>query len=191
MGLKISEDQRPSSSSISKRLNDRISRKIQNLFVQDIQNDCCCDIERYDTNTDVKNYSIYLSETDIKSSLNGSKTLCLPMLNNISEKNIFHLLEEAGNQSDGNVLSDNVSINLFPRFVIYNPDSNIENVIYTYREYTNLNSFQDDSVAVKFVPKHQVWFTPDPEFFGCISVNIDKFGVFCIPNRIYKKELLK
>jgi hypothetical protein len=183
-GIKLPENERPPVSSISKRLDERISRKIQNIFVQDIQNDCTCSIETYDS--DICNDLVYLSKDGIQ---NGSSNkIPLPMLNNICEKDIINLLElackKAGNKWDDILLSK----------MLYNPANDGKKMIMVFEKYIHpihVNRSGDvyGWIPMDFVPLDCVYLIPEPEFFGVLSVNIDKFGAFCFTNNIIKVDL--
>lgn len=186
-GVKIPENERPSFAIISKQLDACLSRDLQKIFVQDIQNDCSCDIERYDSEIDPKHYVAYISKNGIEFSI-GKQQVCLPMLPTICEKDVLQLLKAAGDRSDGYG-----PIDCDPRWMIYNPNSDFDHVLKTYVAHMPIASFEHfkkDSIRTDIVPIDQVWFTPDAEFFGCLSCNIDKFGIFCMPNQIYKKLII-
>jgi len=183
-GEKLPEAERPSIASISKRLDDRISRKIQNIFVQDIQNDCTCKTETYDSCFD--QHVIYLSEGDAQSS-RGAR-IPLPMLNDLSEKDICSLLEVACKVA-GNEWGD-----LHFSKMIYNPFNDRKKMYMAFEKYVhpihiNRSGEIYDWIPMDFVPLDCVYLIPEPEFFGVISVNIDKFGAFCFAHNIIKIDL--
>lgn len=177
-GIRVLECERPPMALISKGLDDRISRNLQKLFIVDLQNDCRCSTELYDSDPDFK--MIYVSETGIHKAY-GNR-LCLPMMYNLSEKDIMSLLEEAGKISPGTWVDD-----VYPANIMFNPSSDMDWVYSVFEKYIAKKVvFKDRSVAASFIPKGQVWLLPDQEFFGCISVNIDKFGAFCVARQIVK-----
>jgi len=176
-GIKVPMCERPPMALISKRLDDRISRNLQKLFVLDLQNDCGCSTELYDSDPEIR--MVYVSESGVRESY-GDR-LSLPMIRDISDKDIMALLEEAGKISPGTWVSD-----IYPAHMLYNPDSDMEWVTSVFAKYIDIQVFNDRAIALPFIPKEQIWILPDQEFFGCISVNIDKFGAFCIAHQIVK-----
>jgi|SRR6185436_4662808 len=183
-GIKISEEHRPSILSISKKLDSKISKQLQSFFIIDLQNDCNCSIENYDAEIDCT--IAYLSTSGVKY-YNSSHCLALPMLSEICDQDILNLLQEAGTTSSG--VSN---IDCLPTNMLFNIENDSDQVWSIYKKYTkqyvpSINrAFINGVFGADFVPKNQIWFMPQPEFFGCISVNIDKFGVFCLPQQIFK-----
>lgn len=187
-GVKLPESERPDFNLIRKRLEDRVSRKIRSLFVEDIQNDCTCSTESYDSDVNVDTF--FTSSEGIKAHHFGTK-LNLPMKDEFSEKDILDLLERAlVEASDGHG-------DLTYCKMLYNTKSDGKQLWQTFEKYCgyppHMNRSGDiyDWVALPFVPEDCVYFLPDPEFFGAISVNIDKFGAFCFANHILKKSLIE
>jgi hypothetical protein len=183
-GIKIPLDQRPPISSLSKRLNEKISKKILDIFVQDIQNDCACSTETYDT--DLMNEIVYLSKDGVK--VEARDRMPLPMLNDISEKDIINLLDaackKAGNKWDDILLSK----------MLYNPSNDGKKMVMVFEKYVHpihVNRSGDIHVwiAMDFVPPDCVYLIPEAEYFGVITANIDKFGAFCFTNNIIKIDL--
>lgn len=178
-GVKLPEAERPPMASISKRLDDRVSRKLQSLFVADIQNDCTCSIERYDS--DMSGNVLYLSVEGIKEKTIGNG-LPLPMKEDISDQEIWSLLEAAIKHA-GNILG-----NFGIWAMLYNSKCDSEKLQKAMLEWSRY-IHPERILSADFVPIDCVFFFPDPEFFGAISVNIDKFGAFCIADHIVKKFL--
>ena len=183
-GVKLAEAERPPISLISKRLDDRVSKKIQNIFVQDIQNDCSCFTETYDSDFDKA--AIYLTEDGVK--IQNMNQLPLPMMNDISEKDIITLLETACIHA-GNKWND-----LFLSKMLYNPASDGKKMFLAFEKYGHPVHMSRSGdiygwIPMDFVPIDCVYLIPDPEFFGCLSVNIDKFGAFCYAHNIIKVSL--
>lgn len=182
-GVKLAEAERPPISIISKRLDDRVSRKIQNIFVQDIQNDCSCTTETYDSDFDKA--VTYLSEEGIKIQ-NMSP---LPMMNDISEKDVLNLIETACNHA-GNECGDVIISKM-----IYNPSTYGLRLKEVWEKSTGRDVHFTRSgetpewIPMDFVPVDCVYLIPEPEFFGCLSVNIEKFGAFCFSHNIIKVPL--
>lgn len=184
-GIKLPEAERPSLESISKRLDDRIPRRVQNLFVQDIQNDCVCATETYDSYPD--SLIVYTSPEGLKRC--NSSRLPLPMQPEISEKDIWDLLEAACTNCDGSGSAD-----LLYSKMIYNPASDIKRLFevfekHCYPVHMNRSGEIMGWLAATFTPVDCCYMIPEPEFFGAISVNINKFGVFCFANTILKVRL--
>lgn len=84
---KLPESERPPTESIHKKLNEKISRKLQNLFVIDLQNDCGCPFETYEFDTNKE--AIHTSESGLKSNVFGR--LPLPMKADITEQEVYEI----------------------------------------------------------------------------------------------------
>lgn len=185
-GVKLCKADRPPMETIGARLNERVPLRLQNLFVVDIQNDCCCSTETYDAWFEAA--MIYISPDGIKAHTFGDR-LPLPMKPDFSEKDIWDLLEagskKASTVDDGHVVFCHM---------LHNPSSPIDKVGEAFVKhcgYININRSGDKMGWMKatFVPKDCVFFLPEPEFFGVISVNIDKFGAFCLARNMLRIEL--
>lgn len=185
-GIKLPESERPSFESIHKRLDQMVSRKIQNIFVVDIQNDCTCSTEIYDADG-FDNTVCYTSPEGLKEN-KWSSRLPLPMKNDLSEQEILNLLELACKYASDSCYD------LVYRRMLYNPKSDVKKLYEIFEKYchpVNINRSGDIMgwIPAAFVPEDCVYLIPDPEFFGALSVNIDKFGVFCIGNNVIRKSL--
>jgi len=79
------------------------------------------------------------------------------------------------------------------RCMLYNPKSDIKKLIETFQEWVGLITFNRGEphgwIPASFVQEDCVYFLPDPEVLGVISVNIDKFGAMCFGKNIFKVEL--
>lgn len=181
---KLPEDQRPPFAIIEAKLKERLSNKLARIFVQDIQNDCACDIEIYECDYDCI----------LHTSLGGVKELSfgrctLPMQKDLTDKEIWILLEEACKKA-----SLSPSFDLW-NTMFYNVDSDIDKVLAIWQKTTSMDISANRGseivgwVAADFVPIDCVYFLPEPEFFGVISVNIGGFGVLCFPKNILRKSL--
>lgn len=186
-GVKLPESERPDLNLIRKRLEDRVSRKIRNLFVEDVQNDCTCNTETYDSDLNINTF--FTSSEGIKEHSSDSR-LPLPMKEEFSEKDILDLLERAI------VKAVDSRDDLIYCKMLYNPKSDGKQLWATFEKQCGYSPPMNrsgeiyDWVPLPFVPEDCVYFVPDPEFFGAISVNIDKFGAFCFGNHIVKKSLI-
>lgn len=168
MGDKIPLDQRPSFESLSKKIDLLLPKQIQKMFVVDFQNDCACDIETYDV--DASNL-YYLEKNGISNHKLGSR-FCCPMLPEISVKDVCDLLLK--------VFENAIELNSMPdcEFIIINNDSSLSNV------YSN-------TIKVPLNNNEYVYFIPQPEYFGCLSVNLAGFGLFCFAYDIFKIKTSK
>lgn len=187
--VKLCEAERPPIESIVARLRERVPLKLSNLFVEDIQNDCCCSTETYDAWFDGNDASMfYTSPNGIKLHTFGDR-LPLPMKPDFSEKDVWDLLETASKKAstvdDGHIVFCHM---------LHNPTSTIDKVGEAFVKhcgYININRSGDIMrwMPAPFVPKDCVFFTPEAEYFGAISANVDKFGAFCIARNMLRIEL--
>lgn len=184
MHSKIDYSLRPTINSLSKRLEDRVSHKIRNLFIQDIQNDCSCIIEKYEILPRSQIAYIY-NINEIKTSVEGMR-FDLPMHSEISDQNIYNLLETACKLSKSDTISDAKYSSM-----LFNHNSNIEKLYIMFEQYcgpiiTNRSSDIYGWMNLYFVPIDCCYMLPEPENLGVISVNINNFGAFCITDNILK-----
>lgn len=194
---KLPEHLRPEFKTVLDALEQRVSPRFRDIFVLDIQNDCDCDIEKYDRG--LMKRIVYLDYGGIKDLDKDSVEpglpiydwIHLPMLNDISEKDIWKLLKAASNSAPYYSANDDIT----PSNIIYNPKSDGNKVLALYTEVTgkDICPFRDGTIpgwfAADFVDENEVFFTPEPEFFGVISANIGKFGAFCIPDNMLRRYL--
>lgn len=188
-GTKLTLDQRPSTKSIHDKLDKLVSRHYQNLFVQDIQNDCACVTETYDY--DSGKYVCYLTKDGpLYTLVNSTCRVPVPMIENISEKDINNLLELSCLYA-----KDFLSNDIKPFKMLVSPASpapilfEIFKKITGYDLYCRHSGYIPDMIFGSFVPMDCVYFTPEPEFFGVISTNVGGYGVFCIPEHILKVKI--
>jgi hypothetical protein len=182
---KLPLSERPSFDFVKSRLRERIPQQLSNLFVEDFQNDCGCDVETYDS--ELSATTVYLSLEGIKEFTDSERTV-LPMMPDICSQNIWDLLEyacqKAGNKFSGAWLST----------MLYNSNSDIQKVINVYKKHFGPVEFDytgeiKNGLTAPFVPENCVYFLPEPDCFGVISVNASKFGAFCYTMNIMRKEI--
>lgn len=182
-GIKIPESERPSFKVISDQLNAKISKQLQDLFVIDLQNDCACSTETYDS--DLGRNAYYLSHSGIEKNLIDQITL--PMLHSVTEQSIKELVAIATKHA-GNDTFDQIYCGM-----IYNPVINFDRVLKTYRRYCGEPNYDTRGIyrwhANELVNNDYVYLIPDPEFFGVISANLGGFGAFCLASCIWKVPL--
>lgn len=114
------------------------------------------------------------------------------MLTELSINDIWDLLKLACDNA-GNECGD-----FLLRYMLFNPKTASSKLKEAYETWCGKLSdwevmvlatgpkYLDDWIEAPFVPEDCVYITPDPEFFGVISVNIDKFGAMCFPAHILK-----
>lgn len=191
-GIKLPEDQRPSISSIWAKVDKKIPKVLQNVLVMDVQNDCGCTIEKYDT--EPAREVVYLTSEGIKEATFAEGRLPLPMLDDISEADIWSVMQRACE-----LATESFPEELVISKMLFNPHVSRKDLLIAFERWSRpariKNRYDElimeyyDWISAPFVPMDCVYFIPDPEFLGCISVNVDKFGVFCIPKHIAKKPL--
>lgn len=173
---KLPLSERPPSKDIEKKLFDRVSKRYRDLFVLDIQNDCACSIETYDSDPECG--FVYLSGEDkIKETIYADK-IVLPMISNISDKSILLLLQKACENVGTNPPED-----ILPYTVLTNPKSDKTKLNKVFAKTYGSNPI---ALHLDFIPVDDFIMVPEPEFFGAISVNIGGFGAFCFPKNLYK-----
>lgn len=182
-GDKLLESERPSIDYLWNVLNSKISKKLQNLFVIDLQTDCACATETYDA-----------TESALCTSLNGIKEqiygdrICLQMKKDICDQEIIDLLDAACKKA-----SDKL-VDLIPKCMLYNPNSDVKKLWEMFEKHCYPVTVSRSGIkwgwnSFDFVPEDCVYFLPQPEFFGVITANVDKFGALCFPKSIMRKEL--
>ncbi len=176
-GVKLCDEDRPPMESIVARLRERVPIKLSSLFIEDIQNDCTCATETYDSGWH-EMHIFYTSPEGIKQHVVGDR-LPLPMKPDFSEKDIWDLLEASSKLA----ATTNHNFNVLHK-MLFNPESDVKKLWRCFEEHcypitTNRSGDIMGWITAPFVPKDCAFFLPEPEFFGAISVNVDKFGAFC------------
>lgn len=185
---KLPEHLRPPFNEIVEKLNARISQKFRSLFIFDIQNDCSCDIEKYDV-IDQESSALVISKNGIEKL--DSSLIHLPMMPEISDKDIWSLLEKAIEYAPDRQLNHDIWLNR----MLYNPSSDMEAVCKEFKKVAKHDIWLNKDGTIfgfwpaDFVPKDFVYFIPEPDFFGVISAVIDKYGAFCMPKQMLKRML--
>ena len=172
---KLPESERPPWKEIQKRLFDKVSHRYRQLFIEDIQNDCACDVETYDCDASVDTW--YLSAPDKAEKVLFKERLPLPMMQDISDKSIELLLKKVYEN-----ISDTPNRDLVYTAVITNHKSD------KISQIKPLN-YIDRVALVDFVPVNEFIMLPDPEFFGAITVNIGGYGAFCFSSTTFKYKV--
>ena len=180
--MKLPLEQRPNIKSIENRLTSRIDKKLLNLFVIDLQNDCDCEIEKY--GFDYLDKVLILDNHNVR----FHNDINLPMMNEICNQDIKNLLTEAFKYAKDTPGDTHYSK------VIYNTNTQLsletfnilDNIcpLYQGRSGVSLNYFGLDFIEPGFA-----YIMPDEEFFGLVTANINKFGAFCFPENICKVKL--
>jgi len=184
-GIKLLEADRPSVASIYKRLDDRISSPLKNLFLTDIQNDCSCNTEIYDCES--QEGVFYLSKEGIEEFPLQTR-LPLYMKDDISEIEVWNLIRSACAKAS------DTDMNQSYNHMLFNPKSDIIKVKKKFENWINPFAYDRAGnpkgwISVNFVPENYVYLIPYSEFFGVISANIDKFGAMCFGKNIFKVKL--
>lgn len=191
MRTKIPENERPPIKEIEIFVNTRIDKKLQSLFVLDLQNDCSCDTENFDA--DESSGFAFVSQTEINK-LNSywCTALQLPMLEDFTQEHLINLLKWAGDHS-----SETGYYDCTPMVVLYNENLSVSNEMINifdeeykkHRAKYEAPNIKPKLVPVSFVLPDEIWILPEPEFFGAICANIGKIGAFCSTNKIMKRKL--
>lgn len=190
--MKIAENHRPSLKEIETRLRKTILPVFFQIFVEDIQNDCDCETEEYEYYNQIECYNqIYTLCTSPNGILRQVDNICkLPMNNNLNNDDIWELLKKACQEASDEMLIDDV---MYCK-MIYNPKSDFFKIIEIYKKTTKMklrseNGEFPDLIAVDFVPIDNVYFFPEIEFFGVLTINLAGLGAMCVPKSILKKQL--
>ena len=187
---KLPEGERPSYASISKVLDGLISKKIQDLFVIDIQNDCSCDIERYefDGNGDKL---IYLKGNDIivhGCSIDNT-IIDLPMADTISDSLIKKLLAKACSYAKDTYNPE--SAGYISHKMLYNSNKiPVKIAEEFYNQWISPSCRQATSIFdVDTLEGDAVYWFPDVEFVGVLTANVGKFGCCMTTKSILKMSI--
>lgn len=173
---KIPESERPDWRGMHTRLQSKVSIPYRQMFVEDVQNDCACEIETYDAEGDTDMW--YLSAPD-KAELNPHKSrMCLPMIEDISDQSILLLLEKVCESVSGLSTADVV-----PYVGLLNPKATTEQQdLVRKRIYRSWK--QEGIILVDFVPEDTYFLFPEPEFFGALGMNIRGYGAFGVTKTV-------
>ena len=185
---KLPIEERPPYEEIRGRLLSRVSAQYRQLFVEDVQNDCACDIETYDRDLEYDTW--YLSAPDKVEKIMFGDKIPLPMLPDISDKSILLLLERACKDIGFNPTTDTV-----PGALLTNAKSTGDKIVHIMEKVLNRGISMNRSGLVyglafaDFVPVDEFILLPEPEFFGAITNNIGGYGAFCFSNPLFKYKV--
>lgn len=178
-GIKIEKELRSPVSTIIERLHNRIDKKLRSFFIEDIQNDRSCSIENYDADC---TYNLFYLTKEGPTNKHQGHVCHLPMLDDISNEAIYKLLEAAcQNAQSYDSFDSSYTKLLFNKNTHYLKWSNIK----LDESLSNCRTYFD----FPFVPEDSVYLLPDSDYFGVISVNINKFGAMCFASNIKKVKL--
>ena len=169
---KLPESERPDSRIMRERLQSKVSILYRQMFIEDVQNDCACEIETYDAEGDTDMW--YLSAPD-KVELNPNVSrMCLPMIPDISDQSILLLLKKVCENAHGLSGSD-----VIPYVGLVNAKATQEQQdLVRKRIYRSWK--QEGIILTDFVPEDTYFLFPEPEFFGALGMNIRGYGAFGI-----------
>lgn len=173
-GAKLPYDKRPPLEDIHTLLNSKISEPYRNIFVLDIQNDCSCAVEIYDS---CSMFVAYLDD-GVKTKL-FEERVAVPMRPDLSDKDIEELIVAAIKYCAPNNYMD-----CTPSRLLVSTEESEEN-IYKAKDKTGAT----EVIKFSFIEKGTIAVLPDPEFLGCLTVNVGLLGAFCFPHNIYKIEV--
>lgn len=180
--------ERPPYEEIQKRLFDRISYPLRQLFVTDVQNDCACDIETYDCDTEYDTW--YLTAPDKVEKIKFQDRLPLPILSDISDQSILLLLQKACENIGNFPTTDTI-----PSALLTNSKSTGSKIVHIMEKVLHRGITMNRSGIVyglafaDFIPVDEFILIPDPEFFGVITNNIGGYGAFCFSNPLFKYKV--
>ncbi len=185
---KLPVEERPPFEEIRGRLSSRVSYQYRQLFVEDIQNDCACDIETYDCDVDYDAY--YLTAADKVAKVKFHDRLPIPMLPEISDKSILLLLQKACEN-----IGDLPRTDTIPSSLLTNSKSDGNKIIHIMEKVLNRGICANRSGVIyglayaDFLPVDEFVLIPEPEFFGVITNNIGGYGAFCFSNPLFKYKV--
>ena len=170
--VKLPESERPDSRIMRERLYNKVSPLYRQMLIEDVQNDCACEIETYDAEGDADMW--YLSAPD-KVELNPNVSrMCLPMIPDISNESILLLLKKICENVQGTSTSDVVPyVGLVNSKATQEQEEQVRKRI--YRSWKT-----EGIIRVDFVPEDTYFLFPEPEFFGALGMNIRGYGAFGI-----------
>ncbi len=185
---KLPIEERPPYEEIQRRLFDRVSYQYRQFFVNDVQNDCACDVETYDCDVDYDTW--YLTAPDKVEKVKFQDRLPLPMLPEISDKSILLLLKKACEN-----VGDYPRTDTIPSGLLTNPKSDGKKIVHIMEKVLNRGICANRSGIIyglayaDFLPVDEFILIPEPEFFGVISNNIGGYGAFCFSNPLFKYKV--
>jgi len=157
--MKIKEHLRPPKLQLRNKLLDKISPLWEELFIFDIQNDCDCDIEKYDN--DVSGTVVTLDLNVIQ----HNHYITLQMLPNINNQMLIEMVIKA----------QQLRLTL-PRLSKWDYEDKL------WRTSNNLYNFlKNNSIIMPF--------KNDPEYTGVITMNLLGFNAFIKCDTMFKPIL--
>jgi hypothetical protein len=185
---KLPMEERPPFEEIQRRLFDRVSAQYRQLFVEDVQNDCACDVETYERDPEYDTW--YLTAPDkVEKILFGDRISC-PMLPDISDKSILLLLQKACEN-----IGDTPTTDTIPRALLTNHQSTGDKIVHIMEKVLHRGISMNRSglcyglAYADFLPIDEFVLFPEPEFFGAITNNIGGYGAFCFSNPLFKYKV--
>lgn len=168
---KIPEDERPSLQTLADTLDSMVSKGLQDLFIVDLQNDCFCTTEPYQADAeDPISYIAFCGEVDTNI---YPERISLPLLGNISDKDIQSLCSEA--TKNASAFTSDVT---YSNAVLAGHNVEIPDWAKSYQ------ILRCDVDCDNFIYR-----IPDKEYFGVISVNLLGVGAMVFGSKIHKMRI--
>jgi hypothetical protein len=172
---KIPDCERPDWKLMQAQLYKKVSPQYRQIFVEDLQNDCACEVETYSVGID--NGALYLSAPDTVE-VNLGCEMPLPMVSDISDASVLLLLKKVCEKAEGYTTND-----VIPYVSLLSNKATLAQQDRVRKQISR--SWKTESIIlVDFVSEDSYFLFPEPEFFGVLTMNIRGYGSFGIPNNV-------
>lgn len=181
--MKLPEDQRPDWTEMRKRLYSKVSAPLRQIFIEDVQNDCACEIETYDIVDQDTTGCFYLAAPDRVEILHSCNKVNLPIIPDISDESIRLLLRTVCEKVSGVSNADTI-----PYVAMVHPNATPEQKALVDKQIYRSSDWKPDGIILAdFVPEDGYYLFPEPEFFGALTMNIGGYGAFGMPRTVSKR----
>lgn len=165
-----------------------VDKKLLDLFVVDVPTDSSVN-PLYDLDLKDGNAFVISADGIMEAPIDITGRLECPTLESITAKDVWKLLDWARSLAPDSPIDP-----LLVSKMLYNPESDPQKLFETSEKYgvpftPNRSGECHWWVQALFLPKDRVYLLPDPEHFGCIFCNGEKFAAFALPHYVRKVML--
>jgi hypothetical protein len=169
------------------RLNkpENLLKQFKNLLVIDPQEDCDCPVEKYDGQVNI-NYIFPKDGIPNMVKFDRNSILPIPMSSEPIDyqqfKNCLLASLPYANMIDKVNVYEYSSLLISNKFKGENLSKEWQDTLVDY--FIRNNDYNNIVITLSEIPENYIYFMPEPEFFGCFTWNISKYGMFIMANKI-------
>lgn len=150
----------------------------KNLLVIDPQEDCECETETYDA--DILPAQVIWLKNGSPEIIECANRIHLPMSKQINFEQIKQCILTALPFAQPMTDKDDPY-----HMILMHPEAEVDKLSDKLKDIL-VSFYRVDwtVICLPEIPKNKIYFSPDPEFFGCFTWNISRYGMFIIPERL-------